>query len=169
MTRINIHNNVSSPLLRGKMSDRWNRRYETVDDAIRDANWDAVGLLLRSDGVVEMPDYVSYEIGVHGRYVQLLLDRGINRYDVIAQGAAYGGHLDIVKQMIVNGDVDYNWAAYQAATKGHVDIVDLMLANGADDHDIIAYAATMGGHNDILNKMLELGLNDPDWVLGSQE
>lgn len=131
------------------MGDRWYRRYETIDDAIRDENWEAVDFLFRSGVKIENVCHVAWCIGRHRRYVQNLLDRGHTPYNWISYGAIVGGHIDIVKQMVGLGVKAYSTGARMAAKHGHMHIVQYMLSIGSRDYEGIARTAEQHGHHGI--------------------
>ena len=86
-------------------------------------------------------------------------------YNWAMRGAAWGGHMDIVKLMLDLGADLYNYAMVDAAWGGHMDIVQLMIDSGGNNYnDTMAYAAK-GGHMDIVQLMLDLGARDYNWAM----
>lgn len=79
-------------------------------------------------------------------------------YNVIAHSAAMGGHDDIVGYMIDEGADDLSYIAEGAAEGGFVPIVDDMVTN-ADyvDYNAIAAASMRGGYTNIVEFMIDQG------------
>ena len=74
-------------------------------------------------------------------------------------GACKGGHIDIVKFMIKEGNNNCYWngGLYGACEGGHIDIVKLMIEKGANDWNKGLYYACQGGHINIVTLMVEKG------------
>jgi len=82
------------------------------------------------------------------------------------QGAAIGGHMDIVKFFIEKGAYDWNSGMDRAAKGGHIDIVQFFIEKGADVWSWSMRGAARGGHMDIVQLMIEKGAND--WYNGME-
>lgn len=102
--------------------------------------------------------------------IDLLLENNqdvppISPVTTIANGACYGGHMNIIKDMINQGFVEWDEGLMQASIAGHMDIVKLMVENGAHRWDTAALHACQRGHINIVKFMLEKGaVNAHDYM-----
>jgi len=77
--------------------------------------------------------------------VQLMFDKGATNYNWGLEGAALGGHMDIV-QLLLSKGADPDAGLESAAEGGHMDIVQLMLSKGATNLDSALETAESNGH-----------------------
>ena len=75
----------------------------------------------------------------------------------IANGAAEGGHKEIVLDMIDRGADNYDDIAFAAADGGHMDIISDMIGYGVNNWEFIANRAASNGHTDIVLNMIKRG------------
>ena len=97
--------------------------------------------------------------GGHKDLVQTLLDKGADPSRGL-RGAAMGGHSDLVQLMLGKG-ADPDAGLQGAAQGGHLNIVKLMFEHGADRKDKPLAFASGFGHCDIVQFLLQRG-TDPN-------
>ena len=99
--------------------------------------------------------------GGHKDLVQTLLDKGADPSRGL-RGAAMGGHSDLVQLMLEKG-AEPDAGLQGAAMGGHLDIVKLMLEHGAyiEKDDALKYASGLG-HCDIVQFLLQRGTDPND-------
>jgi hypothetical protein len=112
---------------------------------------------------------VGYMAGWYGRknIIDYLLETYGDSVDVviIAGGAAKGGYIDIVVDMVESRgrhipDDALNFIGYNAAEGGHMDIVDYVIERGASDPSYIAQGAALGGFMSIVDDLV----NTSDYI-----
>ena len=97
---------------------------------------------------------VIFYIGLFN-YTRLL--RYVNKTNsyALANGAAEGGHLDIVKYAVELGAKNFNEIAIRAAKGGYLNIVKYIIEMGANDNAEIVSAAVEGGHLHIVKYFVD--------------
>lgn len=85
--------------------------------------------------------------------IQTLRGKEKNAPDFILEGAAHGGHMDLVKMMLEEG-ADPSDGFEGAAEGGHLKIAKLLLSKGAHISDSIKLAAR-GGHIEMVKLILD--------------
>lgn len=95
--------------------------------------------------------------------VNYAIERNPYAIDGAIEGAARGGHRDMLDTLIesIPEDSDYIWyqdAAYGAAMGGHKDILmeAIRMANGDINLQDTANAAAINGHSDIVDELLDM-------------
>ena len=66
------------------------------------------------------------------------------------EGAAKGGHLDLVKFFIEKGAKNWNLGMEGAAIGGHMEFVKFFIEKGARDWNSGMYGAAIGGHVELV-------------------
>jgi ankyrin repeat protein len=96
--------------------------------------------------------------GGHMDIVQEMLRLGADDFGWAMRYAAGGGHMDIVQEMIRVGKArTFDWAMQDAAGGGHMDIVQEMIRRGAKTFNKAMIEAARGGHLDIVQEMIRRG------------
>jgi hypothetical protein len=140
----------------------YRHKYKTVDEAIKDNDWNAVRYLIRLGdiGLIDNDNEVAKSIGEKNLYVDDLISirecSNPTIYDLIAAGAARGGYHDLIERMVQMGANNWNMIAMGAARGGHIDIVDDMVKRGATNYWEIQQRSISAGHMDIANDMARL-------------
>src|SRR3990167_8483048 len=82
-------------------------------------------------------------------------------------GAAQGGHLEFVKQLLDEG-ASKAWAVYGAAQGGHLEFVKQLLDEGASKDNAVGGAA-QGGHLEFVKQLLDEGASKDEAVYGAAQ
>jgi hypothetical protein len=102
--------------------------------------------------------------GGYRSIVRLAIAKGANDFDSIAQLAAYGGYLEIVLEAIARGATALDEIARDAAYSGHWRLIEELIARGAKDLDSIAKVAASEGHREIVERLIARGAKDIDGI-----
>ena len=126
--------------------------------------------------------------------IQEILDSGIGNKIIVAEHLAEAGHIEIIKQMIEEGDANYGSILIGAVMGGHEDIIELlagkpitksaldvalmeaasegnmkfsllMLDKGADTYNSAMAQAASNGHMEIVTLMLNKGAKAYNWAM----
>ena len=86
-------------------------------------------------------------------------------YNRAMREAAYGGHLELVKNLIAQGACNFDFAMYRAAYGGHLEIVKFFIDQGARHFNRAMAGAARGGHLEIVKYLITQGANNFDWAM----
>ena len=114
--------------------------------------------------ISEIDFYALADGAAEGGFLDLVkyaVSKGADNYPIIVTFAARGGHLDIVKYAVGEGANDFNGIATFAALGGHLHIVKYAVSKGANNFNEIARNAALGGHFHIVEYAVDIkGAND---------
>ena len=92
--------------------------------------------------------------------IQFLYDKGYRDYSIISHFAAMFQKQNIIEELEKDNKLDVENAAYGAAEGGHLEYLYEMVKRGFNKWRSIAYYATQGGHLNLVNIVLDNYIND---------
>ena len=129
-----------------------------VGAAVRNNNREMIDFLLNKGYSVEAGLEVAAETG-NWELIHFFMRKDPENYNFGLQGAALGGHLDLIEFFIANG-ADYKEAMdvglLSAAQGGHISLIDYFLEKGADGITNAVKGAARGGHKEVLHYLLDM-------------
>lgn len=75
-------------------------------------------------------------------------------------GAARGGHLQLVKDMVVVGAINLNDSVIDAAREGHLDVVKYLISKGATNLNTSLHSSCIMGHLEVAKYLISIGADD---------
>lgn len=160
----NIYNRFNNLFIQITQTDEWIKRIKfLIKILIQNKNLEAIVFLL-NNYQKQSQEFASFYAGYY-KYTELLNLSLLNNYLKLGEGAAEGGHLDIVKFAISRGIKNLNWLLYAAAKGGRLNVVKYFIENNTYGITVnsINYAAAYAAefnHNEVLEYLLKKGANN---------
>lgn len=102
--------------------------------------------------------------GGHKQLMEDMVKLGAHQNSILI-GAARSGNKELAEEAISLGASSYNMAMTAAAREDRLEMIDLMLEYGGFAYDSTLSIAAYNGNSAILEKMLQLGAKDITWAL----
>jgi len=101
--------------------------------------WDRVIFLSAREGRTDIMNFALKKVHPEKRHLLI---------NVILIGSCEGGHVDIINKAIIDGATNFNLALKHSALGGHLEIVKVMLLqyNASDIEEALSYACLHGQH-----------------------